>query len=122
MSGRLTALIGVATVALAAAAFGGAYALGHGEPAAAAPDPRPPAEVTLANDQLPSIAEAGPLPALAPPRPAPRSLEPELEPGEEALDPVVPVTPVAPAPAPAPTPAPAPEPEPEPPINFDDSG
>lgn len=124
MSGRLTAAVAATTVALSAAAFGGAYLLAHGDPAAAPAEPRPPAPITLADDPIAKLSGARPLPDLAAPPapPAPAVEEEDAEP-VGSVSPVAPVTPApAPIPAPAPTPAPTPEPEPAPPSNFDDSG
>jgi hypothetical protein len=127
MPERLTATVAVTAVALAAAVFGGAYALAHDEPAAAPEQPRPPASIELAEDPVGKLSRARPLPGLAaPPAPKAPAVEPDPELEPEAIEPVVPIVPIAPAPAPAPAPTPAPtpapEPEPAPPSNFDDSG
>lgn len=133
MPDRLS-LATVATCAvLAGAAFGGAYALAHGGPAAPAPAPASPTAIRLAHDPIGELHRVSPLPALIVPRPRPRPVQPE---------PVAVTTPApqAPAqaavpqesapgtarqPAPAPTPRPRPRPRPAPakqPQTFDDSG
>jgi hypothetical protein len=122
MPDRLTATVAATTMALAAAAFGGAYALTHGEPAAAPAEARPPVAITLAEDPLGKLSRARPLPGLAAP-PAPPEPVVDEEPDADRVEPVAPITPTpVPAPIPAPIPTPAPEPEPAPPSNFDDSG
>jgi len=127
----------VATCAvLASAAFGGAYALAHDEPAKPAPTPAAPTAIRLKADPIGELHRVSPLPQLVvlPPRPAPT--EPaatEPAPVAEAPSPVVPApAPEAPASAPTPAPAPSPEPAPAPapkppapakePLTFDDSG
>lgn len=125
MPDGLSAAVVATTVALAAAAFGGAYALAHSDPADTPAVPRPPASIELADGPPAEQDRARALPRLAP-APAPRApaVEPEVESEAETVDPVLPAAPVAPAPAPTPTPAPtpAPQPDPAPPTNFDDSG
>jgi outer membrane biosynthesis protein TonB len=125
-------LAALATVAvLAAAVFGGAYALAHDEPAEPAPAPASPRTIRVAHEPIGELHRVSPLPALIvpPPRPKPTP-EPVVEdrtPVVPAPEPSVPIpTPTpTPAPAPAPTPAPTPAPAPEPakkPLTFDDSG
>jgi DNA polymerase-3 subunit gamma/tau len=124
--------LSLATVAicavLAAAVFGGAYALAHDGPADPAPPPTSPTAIRLEHDPIGGLRRVSPLPALIVP---PRRPEPvELQPESVVQDPesVVPtpepqVSAPVPTPAPEPTPAPTPEPAPEKkPLTFDDSG
>jgi outer membrane biosynthesis protein TonB len=123
-------LAAVATcAALAAAVFGGAYALAHDDPAKPAPAPSPPTTIRLEHDPVGELRRVSALPALIvpPPRPDPVTTTPVVtEP-----TPVVTPTPEVSAPAPTPTPTPAPEPTPaptpqpkpeKPALTFDDSG
>jgi hypothetical protein len=122
MPNRLTGAVVLASGALAAAAFGGAYALAHGEPAAPPSEPRPPSVLTLADDPLGELRPAAALPGLRPPPPPPAPVDPDELEQDEELEPEAPAIPAAPvAPTPAPTPPPAPPASP-PPVNFDDSG
>ncbi len=118
----------VATCAvLAAAVFGGAYALAHDPPAEPAPPPAAPTAIRLAHDPVGELRRVSPLPALIVPRPKPAPAAPE--PVVEEPTPVVAAPqPEVSAPAPAPTPEPAPTPAPQQPaparkpLTFDDSG
>jgi hypothetical protein len=118
--------VAVAMVAvLAAAMFGGAYALAHDPPAEPAPAPASPRTIQVEYEPIGELRRVSPLPALIVPPPRPRPA-PEPEPVIEDQPPVVPAPePDVPAAAPAPTPPPAPVPAPEPakkPLTFDDSG
>lgn len=118
--------LSLATVAicavLAAAGFGGAYALAHDRPAEPRPAPVPPTTIRLEDEPIGEIRRVSPLPALIVPPPQPEPVEPEPVVEDPAL--VVPAA--APTPAPQPTPAPAPAPRPQAPtkkpLTFDDSG
>jgi hypothetical protein len=138
MPERLSLAAVAACAVLAAAVFGGAYALAHDEPAAPASAPASPTTIRLKDEPVGELRRVSPLPALIVPPPRPVPVEPV--PAVEDPTPFVPVpasevptpTPVptpAPTPAPAPTPTPAPEPTPAPtpapakqPLTFDDSG
>lgn len=125
----------VATCAvLAAAVFGGAYALAHDGPAKPAPALASPATIRLADAPIGELHPVRPLPALVVPRPRRKPAQPQpgltaptLTPAPAASAPA-PAPTVAPAPAPAPAPRPAPAPKPrrpapaKPPLTFDDSG
>ncbi len=112
----------VATCAvLAAATFGGAYALAHDAPAEPAPASASPTAIRLEHEPIGELRRVSSLPALIvpPPRPKTTKSEPVIE---EPLS-VVPAR--APAPAPTPTPTPTPTKAPPPkktPLTFDDSG
>jgi len=128
MPERLSLATVATCAALAAAVFGGAYALAHDGPAESASALGPPTTIRLKHDPIGEIGRVDPLPVLIvpPPRPAPAEPEPVVE----DLPPVVPAPEPAvavpePTPAPEPAPAPAPEPAPAPakePLTFDDSG
>jgi hypothetical protein len=131
MSGRLRAPVAVASAAVAAVTFAGAYALAHGKPATDPADPPPPAAVKLANDPLGKLGDARSLPDLAAPAAAPapavtpEAEAPAVEPDSEATESEEPATstPTAdPLPAPTSDPAPTQPPATPPPANFDDSG
>lgn len=123
---RLSLATVAACAALAAAVFGGAYALAHDDPAKPPPAPASPTAIRLKHDPIGELHRVSPLPALIvpPPRPA--------EPTQTVPTATVPVVstpaPATSAPAPTPTPAPAPAPTPQPskpvkkPLTFDDSG
>lgn len=124
MPERLSLATVAACAVLAAAVFGGAYALAHDGPAKPAPAPSSPTAIRLAHDPVGEISRVSPLPALIvpPPRPEPAEPEPVLEeplPVDSEPEPEVPAPAPAPVPQPAPTPAP---PKPKPPVTFDDSG
>ena len=129
MPERLSLATVAACAALAAAAFGGAYALAHDEPAAPAPEPASPTAIRLERHPIGELHRVRSLPALIVPRPKPAP-EPVVTTPEpvvttpKAATPVAPVVTPTPTPPPAPTPpAPAPQPAPEKkPLTFDDSG
>lgn len=130
MPERLSLAAAATCAVLAAAVFGGAYALAHGDPARPAAAPASPTAIRLEAEPIGALRRVSPLPALIvpPPRPAPVEPEPFIE------DPQLPAVPApapevsAPAPTPTPTPAPTPAPAPrptapaKPPLTFDDSG
>jgi outer membrane biosynthesis protein TonB len=129
MPERLSVATVATCAALAAAVFGGAYALAHDGPAESAPAPASPTAIRLEHDPIGELHGVSPLPALIVPPPRPEPTKPE--PVVETPTPVVPVqAPEVSAPAPAPTPAPEPTPAPKPrptapakqPLTFDDSG
>jgi outer membrane biosynthesis protein TonB len=128
MPERLSRATLAACAALAAAAFGGAYALAHGGPAKPAPAPASPTAIRLADDPIGRLHGVNPLPDLIVPRrrPAPATTAQPV-----VTTPTVPVVTPPPAPQPTPTPAPTPTPTPKPkptkkpakpPVTFDDSG
>lgn len=128
MPERLSLATVAACAVLAAAVFGGAYALAHDGPAAPAPAPASPTAIRLKHDPIGELGRVSPLPALIVPPPKPEPVVPE--PVVETTPPVV-STPAPEVSAPAPTPTPAPEPTPAPtprpapakkPLTFDDSG
>ena len=124
MPERLSLATVATCAALAAAAFGGAYALAHDGPAEPAPAPGPPTAIRVAEEPIGELRRVSPLPALKvpPARREPAQPEPVLV--EEPLPDVPAPAPVVPSAAPAPAPVPAPEP-PAPakqPLTFDDSG
>lgn len=128
MPERLSIATAATCAALAAAVFGGAYALAHDSPAKPAAAPALPTAIRLQADPIGALHRVNPLPALIvpPPRPEPAQPEPtQPEPVVEDPAPVVAPTPVTPQP-PAPSPEPAPKPKPpaaaKPPLTFDDSG
>jgi hypothetical protein len=116
--------------ALAAAVFGGAYALAHDEPPGPAPTPASPTPIRLEREPIGELHRASPLPALIvpPPRTQPAEVAPVAEAPSPAPAGEVPAPVVAPTPQPAPTPEPTPAPAPKPPppakkpLTFDDSG
>jgi outer membrane biosynthesis protein TonB len=118
----------VATCAvLAAAVFGGAYALAHDGTMPSAPPPASPAKIRLAHDSVGELHRVSALPALIVPAPRPEPVEPEpvvedATPVAPVVTPEVPAAAPTPTPAPEPTPAPAPQPAPRKPLTFDDSG
>jgi outer membrane biosynthesis protein TonB len=126
MPERLSLATVAACAVLAAAVFGGAYALAHDGPAAPAPAPASPTTIGLKHEPIGELHRVSPLPALIvpPPRPEPTQTVPtQTEPVVTTPAPVV----SAPAPTPTPTPTPEPTPAPAPkpakkPLTFDDSG
>jgi outer membrane biosynthesis protein TonB len=129
MPERLSLATVAACAALAAAVFGGAYALAHDDPAPPAPAPGSPTAIRLKHEPIGELRHVSPLPALIvpPPRPEPAQTAPvtETQPLVTAPEPQAPVATPAPVPAPAPAPTPAPAPKPAPakkPLTFDDSG
>jgi outer membrane biosynthesis protein TonB len=122
----------LATVAmcavLAAAVFGGAYALAHDGPAEPAPAPAAPTAIQLEHHPIGELRRVSALPALIvppPPKPAATTTT-TTTPVVEDPSPVVPTPEVStPAPTPSPQPTPTPTPQPPPakrPLTFDDSG
>lgn len=132
MPERLSLATVVACAALAAAVFGGAYALAHDKPVEPAPAPAAPTTIRLKDEPIGELSRVSPLPALIVPPPRPEPAEPAAPaPDAEETTPFVPAPePEVPSYTPPPTPTPAPEPEPEPepapakepPLTFDDSG
>ena len=126
MPDRLSLATVATAAALAAAVFGGAYALAHDDPAKSAPTPASPTAIRLVHDPIGGLGRVSPLPALIVPPPKPAPVEPV--PVEETPAPVVTTpAPVVSAPEPTPTPEPTPAPTPTPPpakkpLTFDDSG
>jgi outer membrane biosynthesis protein TonB len=121
MPDRLSLATVAACAALAAAVFGGAYALAHDGPAKPAPEPSSPTAIRLVHDPIGELGRVSPLPALIVPPPKPAPVEPT--PVVETPAPVVSAP--APTPTPQPTPAPTPTPQPSKPKplqTFDDSG
>jgi len=128
MPERLSLATVAACAALAAAVFGGAYALAHDGPAAPAPAPASPTAIQLKHEPIGELRHVSPLPALIVPAPRPEPTQTTTTPAVADQQPVV-TTPTTQAPVatPAPTPAPAPAPAPKPapakkPLTFDDSG
>jgi outer membrane biosynthesis protein TonB len=131
MPERLSLATVAAVAMLAAAVFGGAYALAHDPSAEPAPAPASPRTIQVEYKPIAELRRVSPLPALIVPPPRPKPVvepEPVLEDPSTVVSTPEPEAPAAvtpPAPAPAPTPAPAPAPKPEPakkPLTFDDSG
>jgi hypothetical protein len=130
MPERLSLTIVAACALLAAAVFGGAYALAHDGPAAPAPRPDSPTAIRLRHAPIGELHRASALPALIvpPPRPKPTTTTPAAEAQQPVVTTPTPQVPaVTPAPVPQATPAPAPTPTPRPapakkPLTFDDSG
>jgi hypothetical protein len=119
--------LSLATVAvLAAAVFGGAYALAHDSPAAPAPSPASPTAIRLEHDPIGELGRVSALPALIVPPPRRKPTEPApvvADPTPVVSAPTPEVSSPAPTPTPTPTPAPKPAPAPaKPPLTFDDSG
>ena len=128
MPERLSLATVAACAVLAAAVFGGAYALAHDGPAEPAPAPASPTAIRLEHDPIGELRRVSPLPALIVPPPRPEPAEPEPEPAPVVEDPL-PVVPAAAPEAPAPTPPRRPRPPRRPtpapaktPLTFDDSG
>ena len=128
MPERLSRATLAACAVLAAAAFGGAYALAHDGPAKSAPAPASPRAIQLADEPVGTLRHVSPLPALIVPRPKPaqRPSQPVVTVPVQALP--TPATAPASTPAPAASPQSAPAPKPrrpapaKPPVTFDDSG
>jgi len=128
MPERLSLATVAACVALAAAGFGGAYALAHGKPAAPVREPVAPKTIRLQHQPIGALHRASRLPALIVPAPPPATTETvpvtTTQPSVATTPAAVTPTPT-PTPTPQPAPAPAPKPSPAPakkPLTFDDSG
>lgn len=129
MPERLSLATVAACAALAAAVFGGAYALAHDGPAAPALAPASPTAIQLRHEPIGKLRHVSPLPALIvppPPRPEPTQTTPVVTDQQPVVTTPAPEA-ATPAPAPTPQPAPAPTPKPSPapakkPLTFDDSG
>jgi len=128
MPERLSRATVAACAVLAAAVFGGAYALAHDGPARPAPPLASPTAVRLRDEPIGELRRVSPLPALRVQRPRPKPVQPS--PAVTVTTPVAstPAPTSAPSSAPAPVARPAPAPKAKrpaaakPPVTFDDSG
>lgn len=126
MPERLSLATVATCAALAAAVFGGAYALAHDGSPEPAPAPASPTAIRLEDDPIGELGRVDRLPALIVPPPRPEPVEPEPAVEDPSLVDSTPEPVPVPAATPAPQPAPAPAPQPpapkKRPLTFDDSG